>query len=260
MEKCKVKLRLHGRPLRRSAGVISNVIRTAIIGQPHDNNPVARVLNRRQQQVIAGSPRTHFARRKKRVYRSPPSRAKNFGPIPGAVTPKKYIPYAGPTPPPKPNTRDVATEIIQHNKLLPKSGTFTRGDKHKQLATKALVRLKEATGSGFHYTSQMILVMLRFVFGLLVHFNWSWTQAIVTTAKLCNVKTNNMFTFAKTYIESDAGMPSELPQKMRGRGSLKFISNHGKDFFSKLKEVAHHSLVHTLCIFYMCTHHTHRNI
>ena len=210
---CKVKLCLDGRSLRRSPGVISNVIRTAIMVQPLANSPVARVVNRRQQRFVTGSPRTHVVRRRKRVFRTPPSRAKGFGPIPVPVIPKHYRPHPGPAPPPKPNTRDVGTEIIEHNKLLPKTGTFTRGDKHKQLSTAALTRLKQATGSGFHYTSQMILIMLRFTFDLIVSFNWGWTQAIETAAKLCNVKTNNMFTLANNYIESDALLPSELPQK-----------------------------------------------
>ena len=58
-----------------------------------------------------------------------------------------------------------------------------------------------------------------------------------TTAKLCNVKKDNVFKFANNYLESDAVQPAELPRQVSGRGSIKFIANHGKDRFSKLKEV-----------------------
>ena len=239
MQTTKIKLRLDGRPLRKSPGVISGAVRTEILGQRDADSPVVRRVQaiRRPQTIVAGSPRSHVSKRKRRSFNKPPPRGKGFGPIPHPVTPKKFRPFTGPVPDRKPNTRDVATEIEMHNKLLPKAGTFTRGDDQKQKSIDALTRLRKATKPGFHLTEYMIVIMLRFVFGLIVQFNWGWTQAVYTTAKLCNVDKSNVFKFANSYIESDNILPAELPQKVRGRGSLTFIANHGKDIFSKLKEV-----------------------
>ena len=236
----KIKLRLEGRALRRSPGVISNVIRTAILAPLHDSHPVATVI-RREQRVVAGSPRTHHSRRKRRrnVNCKPPPRGKSYAPITQPVAPRQYRPCTGPTPAPKPNTRDASTQIDQHSKILPRAGTFTRGDKVKQQSVSALERLKKATRRGVPWSSQMIVILLRFMFGLIVHFNWGWTQAVYTTSKLCCVKHNTLFKFANSYIQSDEIIPVQMSHKVRGRGSLKFISNHGKDYYSNLKEVEH---------------------
>ena len=256
MQNCKVKLRLGGRVIRRSPGCISNVIRTAIYGAPSPNARVAQRV-RRQQATVTGSPRTHVSRRKRRVFNKPPPRMKGFGPIPHPVTPKQFQSFNGPTPAPKPNTRDVATEIVMHNKLRPKAGTFTRADDKKQQSIDALARLKKATIKGFHWTEHMILVLLRVVFGLIVHFNWGYTNAIETTAKLCCLEERSVFKFAKTYMQSDAILPDELPQKVRGRGSIQFISNHGKDRYSKLKEVGKCTHAHNFFNFNIRTHVNH---
>ena len=206
---------------------------------PGDAIPVARV-RRREQTIVTGSPRTHVSKRKRRVFRPPQAKVTNgFGPIPHPVIPNEYRPFTGPTPSRKPNTRDVGTSIIAHSSLLPKSNTFTKGDRRKQQCIDAMARLQKATASGFHWNSHMILVLLRFVFGLVVTFNWNWTRAVNATAKLCRVKPVNVFKFANNYIASNEVMSVELEQQIRGRGSMKFISNHGKDHFSKLKEVVH---------------------
>ena len=132
MRKCKVKLRLGDRVQRRSPGTISDVVRTAVYGDPNVNTPVAQPV-RRLQQIVTGSPRTHVSRRKRRVFNKPPPRTKDFGPISRhPITPREYRPATGPTPAPKANTRNAETEIVMYNKLLPKAGTFTRGDDKKQ--------------------------------------------------------------------------------------------------------------------------------
>ena len=254
----KIKLRLDGRPLRRSPGTISNVVRTAILAPPLTNYPVAQIIGR-EQRIVAGAPRTHHSKRKqrRRHYCKPPPRGRSYGPIRHAVVPKQYIPFTGPSPAPKPNTRDVATEILLHNKLHPKAGTFTRGDKTKQKSIDAWSRLKKATHPGFHWTEHMLVVMLRFLFGLIVNFNWGWTQAVHATSKLCCVDYHNVFKFANQYIESDALLPAELPQRVRGRGSLKFIAKYGKDKYSKLKEVSETYLTHLYVVTSnFCTHYT----
>ena len=134
MQTTKIKLRLGGRPLRKSVGVISNVVRTALYGQPGADIPVAQRAQaiRRQQRVVSGSSLTHVNKRKRRLFNKPPPHTKGFGPIQHPVTPRKFTPFTGPAPARKPNTRDAATEIVLHNKLLPKADTFTRSDDKKE--------------------------------------------------------------------------------------------------------------------------------
>ena len=78
----KIKLRLEGRALGRSSDIIINVIRTSILTPPQDSHPVATEI-RREQQVVAGSPRTHHSRHKRRrnVNCKPPPRDKSYAPI-----------------------------------------------------------------------------------------------------------------------------------------------------------------------------------
>ena len=94
MQTTKIKLRLGGRPLRKSVGVISNVVRTALYGQPGADIPVAQRAQaiRRQQWVVSGSPRTHVSKRKRRLFNKPPPQTKGFVPIQHPVTPRKYTP------------------------------------------------------------------------------------------------------------------------------------------------------------------------
>ena len=135
---------------------------------------------------------------------------------------------------------DASTEIVQHNKLFPKAGTWTKGDRTKAKCQGALVRLKRAVPNGFHWSNHMIIVALRMLFGLIVEFNWQWTQAVYTTAKILHLVPRNVFKFGNDYIAdgNDNLVPNELQMKVRGRGSAKFISNHGKDKYSLLKEVS----------------------
>lgn len=215
--------------MRRSPGFIR---RTTIVDTPP-------LKWRRKQTQVAGVPRQHVSRRKRRLFSPPTRHTKGYGPIRHPVMPKPFQPCCGPNVPLQPNTRDASTQTIVHDKLLPKAGTYTRGDVRKDQAIGALQRLKKATPLGFHWTANMILVLLRFTFGLLVNFNWGWTQAVTTVADLCFVRKHTVFKFANDYINNPpAGfLPVELPQLVRGRGSIKFIESHGKDHFSALKEV-----------------------
>ena len=225
----KVKLRLGDRPLRRSPGVIR---KATIVYTPPPQ------WRRRQAQVL-GAPREHVSRRKRRHFTPPTRHTKGYGPIRHPVSPKPFKPFCGPNVPLQPDTRNASTQTIVHDKLHPKASTYTRGDVRKDKAIGALQRLKKATPLGFHWTSNMILVLLRFTFGLLVSFNWGWTQAVTTIADLCCVRKHTVFKFVNDYINNPppSFLPVELPQATRGRGSINFIENHGKDHFSALKEV-----------------------
>ena len=79
---------------------------------------------------------------------------------------------------------DKATEIVQHTNMLPKAGTFTKGDNIKAKSSNALTRLKKAIPFGFHWSNVMIAVMLRLLFSLICEFNWNWTNAVYMTSKL----------------------------------------------------------------------------
>ena len=132
---------------------------------------------------------------------------------------------------------DAATEIVQHNKLNPKASTWTRGDDIKQKSAEALTRLTKVIPRGFHWTGMMIAVVLRLLFNMIYVFNWNWTQGVHMTAKLLNLHKNSVFKLANNYINTDVTLPNELVMKKRGRGSDVFIANHGKDYYSALKEV-----------------------
>ena len=84
MQTTKIKLRLDGRPLRKSPGVISGAVPTEILGQLDADSPVVRRVQaiRRPQTIVAGSPRSHVSKRKRRSFNKPPPRDKGFGPIP----------------------------------------------------------------------------------------------------------------------------------------------------------------------------------
>lgn len=139
-------------------------------------------------------------------------------------------------------TRTVGTDIIEHDKLRPKAGTHTAGDKKKAMAGEALKRLKKALPNGFHWTQFMIVVTLRLLFGLVHDFNWGWTQAVYTTSSLLNLAKDTTFKFGNDYLDGENILPNELVMKVRGRGSAKFVIKYGKDRFSKLKEVGNYTI------------------
>ena len=158
----KVKLRLGGRALKSSPGVIR---KATFVDTPPPQW-------RRRQSQVAGAPRQHTSRRKRRLFGPPTRHTKGYGPLRHPVTPKPFQTFCGPNVPLQPDTRDASTQTIVHDKLLPKADTYTRGDARKDRNIEALQRLKKATPLGFHWTASMILVLLRFTFGLLVNFNW----------------------------------------------------------------------------------------
>ena len=133
--------------------------------------------------------------------------------------------------------RTLGTQIKQHTSMLPKAGTFTAGDIIKTKAHIALGRMHRVVKKNFHFTSIMIVLVLRVLFNLIVKFNWGWTQAVGMTAELMQVKTNTVFAVGNNYLESTVDLPAELPTKQSGRGSEAFKANHGADKYSELKEV-----------------------
>lgn len=154
---------------------------------------------------------------------------------------------------------DSATEITQHNNMLPKAGTWTRGDKVKEKCGNALSRLKKAIPFGFHWSSIMIAVMLRLLFNLIYQMNWNWTQGVHMTSKLLGVQKDTVFKLANNYLDNDVNIPAELVMQTRGRGSAKFINN-GRDRYSALKEVCCvwlYFLVLQIYLFDLCTNQEH---
>ena len=110
--------------------------------------------------------------------------------------------------------------------LEPPAGTMTVADRMKDKCMDAQTRLGNCIPRGFHWTSLMVLLLLKFVYHFVVSLNWSWTQACVKAAEVFGIKEVNVFTLAKMHRDSDSdGLPSELPQKKRGRGSIKFKAN-----------------------------------
>ena len=129
---------------------------------------------------------------------------------------------------------DASTEIL-HDNRLPKAGVKTKGDKKKDLAILALDRLKRAVPKGFHWSSTMIVILLRLVFGLMVRINWGWTASVGFAATILNVDERNVFWFVNQYLVDTNINPEEKEMKTRGRGSDKFKAG-GADRYSELKE------------------------
>ena len=98
--------------------------------------------------------------------------------------------------------------------------------------------MKKVVKKNIHFTPIMIVLLLRVLFTLMSKFNSGWTSAVGMTSELFHVRTNTVFTLGKNYLKSDLYWPAELPTKTSGRGSAKFKSNYGADFYSKLKEVS----------------------
>ena len=59
--------------------------------------------------------------------------------------------------------------------LVPLTGTYSANDRRKSLCITGLDRLRKVTPKGFHWTSLMITVLLRFVYYAVVKLNWSWS-------------------------------------------------------------------------------------
>lgn len=151
---------------------------------------------------------------------------------------------------PAPTTRSMDTqtetepEVIKYtastqttSTLEPPAGTYTVGDKMKEDCMAAQTRLFKCIPKGFHLTSLMILVVLKFTYYCIVRMNWSWTQACYKTAEIFGIKTANVFKLARTHRDSGSdGLPAELTLKKRGRGSDTFKQNDVDERFTKLKK------------------------
>ena len=134
-------------------------------------------------------------------------------------------------------TRTVGTEIEQHTNMLPKAGSYTVADRMKTKCSTGLERMRGVVKKNYHWTSMMVVLLLRVLFNLVVKLNWGWTAAVGMTSELLQVRTNTVFKLANNYLQSDVNLPAELPIKISGRGSAKFKANHGADKYSELKEV-----------------------
>ena len=129
---------------------------------------------------------------------------------------------------------DASTEILHGNNLT-RAGVLTEGDARKDRAVLALDRLKKALPRGFHWTSTMIVVLLKIVFGMMVRVNWGWTASVGFAAALLNLDERNVFKFGNEYLDGTNILPEERQCKTRGRGSDKFKAG-GADRYSELKE------------------------
>ena len=89
----------------------------------------------------------------------------------------------------------------------------------------------------------MILVLLRFVHFAVIELQWSWAYSCEQTARIFNVKRQNVQMMGKLHRESIFGpnpavLPPELPRKVSGRGSLAFKGGEFSEQFKVFKE--HH--------------------
>ena len=131
---------------------------------------------------------------------------------------------------------DASTEIEQHSSLLP-SCRRNKKDTMKESCMQASNRLSRATPPGFHWTSAMLVVMLRFVYSAVWRFNWTWTAAVGTAAELFEMKKDNIFKVVKQFRD-DTAKPTirlELETQIRGRGSAAFKAGPNAERFMILK-------------------------
>lgn len=139
-------------------------------------------------------------------------------------------------------TAAIVLPVIQENKetqtervsFAAAAGTHAAADKEKDAAIEAVERLKKAVPAGQHWKSKMVVVMLRYVFGMIKNHNWGYTAACTEAASLFMLHKATVFEFARKYKESEEILPLEREVKTRGRGSATFIAG-GADRFSELK-------------------------
>ena len=85
----------------------------------------------------------------------------------------------------------------------------------------------------------MVLVLLRFIYYFVVDMNWSWTRTCGQASQVFGIQRNTVFALGRMHRDSDTeGLPPELPQRIRGRGSVKFKMNDVDEKYCKLKN--HH--------------------
>ena len=89
-------------------------------------------------------------------------------------------------------TAAIVLPVIQENKetqtervsFAAAAGTHAAADKEKDAAIEAVERLKKAVPAGQHWKSKMVVVMLRYVFGMIKNHNWGYTAACTEAASL----------------------------------------------------------------------------
>ena len=137
-------------------------------------------------------------------------------------------------------TAPVTTHTVHTQTTDPLQLAFrkqTAGDIMKDKCFCARERLNKCIPSGFHLTSLMIVMLIKFVYYFIIDLNWGWTQACVKAAEVFKIKRDNVYHLVKLHRDSDTdGLPVELPQKKRGRGSEKFKTNDVDERFAKLKK------------------------
>ena len=145
------------------------------------------------------------------------------------------------TPPPvQQQTTTTTTQGTQTvvNHFVPLSGTYSVADRIKDECVDGLNRLRKTTPTGFHWTSHMIVVLLRFLYYCVVKLNWSWRASCDMCSDIFNVNAATVGKLGKLHRQASADvlLPPELPRKVRGRGSDLFKANDVNERFKIIKE------------------------
>ena len=133
---------------------------------------------------------------------------------------------------------DTETQtVFAELQSIASAGTYSSKDKCKDNCIVGLQRLRHATPKGFHFTSEMILIVLRFVYHAVVNLNWSWNASCNEASAIFNIKRHTVHKMGMLHMEQNRnGMPPEIPQKKRGRGSDLFKQRDDDGRFMVLKE------------------------
>ena len=97
-------------------------------------------------------------------------------------------------------TRHFSTQTTPG--LEPFAGTYTTADNNKEKCLSAQDRLDKCMRRGFHWTPEMLVVMLRFLYYLVASLNWSWTQACYKASQVFKLHKDNVFVLAKAHRDS----------------------------------------------------------
>ena len=135
----------------------------------------------------------------------------------------------------------TGTELFA--KAPSRAGTYTVKDRDVDECLLAREHLDNAIPSGFHWTSLMILVVLRFIYYAVAELQWSWHASCHQVAVIFKLKRQTVQTMGKLHRESVLGsspskLPPELPRKVSGRGSEAFKHGEFSENFKLIKE--HH--------------------
>ena len=158
----------------------------------------------------------------------------------GSQTDSKYFSSAVAT-----NANCVSTQTGTElfAKAPSRAGTYTVKDRDVDECLLAREHLDNAIPSGFHWTSLMILVVLRFIYYAVAELQWSWHASCHQVAVIFKLKRQTVQTMGKLHRESVLGsspskLPPELPRKVSGRGSEAFKHGEFSENFKLIKE--HH--------------------